>query len=97
MGGEGHTLRTRLGWRAERAVARVFGRRVRCAECGRPLFKALPVVWRGELVLLGLRVQEPLVRVRFSQPDRLEFLHGELDLCRTEERPWARAAGVWPS
>jgi hypothetical protein len=97
VSGRGHPLRTRLSWRAERALARAFGRRVRCAACGRPLFKALPVVWRGKLVLIGLRVQEPLVRVRFHDRDRLEFLHGELDLCKTDERPWARAADVWPS
>jgi hypothetical protein len=76
---------------------RVFGRTVRCAECGEPLFVARPFVWRGRVVLLGLRVQEPLVRVRFQERDSLEFVHGELDLCRTEERPWARTADVWPS
>jgi hypothetical protein len=78
-------------------VARALGRRVRCAACGRPLFVALPVIWRGKLVLVGLRVQEPLVRVRFHERDSLEFFHGELDLCPTDERPWARRADVWPS
>jgi hypothetical protein len=97
VNGKGHPLRTRFRWRAERALARAFGRHVRCAACGRPLFKALPVVWRGKLVLIGLGVQEPLVRVRFYDRDRLEFLHGELHLCETHERPWARATGVWPS
>jgi hypothetical protein len=95
--GEGHPLATRLRWRGERLIARLFGRRVRCAACGRPLFKALPVVWRGRLVLIGLRVQEPLVRVRFGERDSLEFLHGELGLCRTDERPWARTPDIWPS
>jgi hypothetical protein len=90
-------LGARLRWHAEVAVARVLGRRVRCAACGRPLFKVVPVVWRGRLVLIGLRVQEPLVRVRFGERDTLEFLHGELDSCPTEERPWAREADVWPS
>jgi hypothetical protein len=90
-------LRERLKWRAERALARALGRRIRCAECGGPLFVALPVVWRGRLVMIGLRVQEPLVRVRFSERDTLEFCHGELDLCPTAERPWARRADVWPS
>jgi hypothetical protein len=84
-------------WRADRALARLLGRRVRCAACGRPLFKALPVVWRGKLVLIGLRAQEPLVRVRFAERDRLEFLHGELGHCQTEDRPWAQPADVWPS
>jgi hypothetical protein len=95
--GKGHPLPTRLRWRAERLVARLFGRRVRCAACGQPLFKALPVVWRGRLVLIGLRVQEPLVRVRFGERDSLEFLHGELGLCRTDQRPWARTPDIWPS
>jgi hypothetical protein len=97
VSGERDPLPSRLRWRGERALARVLGRTIRCADCGRPLFKALPVVWRGKLVLIGLRVQEPLVRVRFNERDSLEFLHGELGLCPTEERPWARPAGIWPS
>jgi hypothetical protein len=97
VSGRGEPLGVRLRWHAERALARVVGRRVRCAACGRPLFKARPLVWRGRLVLIGLRVQEPLVRVRWGERDRLEFLHAELDACPTEERPWARDKGVWPS
>ena len=92
-----HPLGTRLRWRAERFLARIFGRQLSCSACGRPLFKAIPVIWRGRLVLIGLRVQEPLVRVRFSERDRLEFLHGELSLCRTDERPWAREPDTWLS
>jgi hypothetical protein len=97
VSGEAHSLRTRLRWRGERALARVLGRTIRCAACGRPLFKALPLVWRGKLVLIGLRVQEPLVRVRFHERDSLEFLHGELGLCQVEERQWARPVDIWPS
>lgn len=97
MSGPREPLRERARWKLEAGVARVLGRTVRCAECGGPLFKALPVTWRGKLVLVGLRIQEPLVRVRFAERDRLEFVHGELDLCPARERPWARRAGVWPS
>jgi hypothetical protein len=87
----------RLRWRAEWALARVLGRRMLCAACGQPVCVVWPVVWRGRLVLVGLGIQEPLVRVRFADRDRLELLHGELDVCPTAERPWARAPDVWPS
>lgn len=88
----------RLRWRAYKTFVRALGRRLHCAACGRPLFKALPVVWRGRLVLIGLRFEEPtLVRVRFGEHDKLEFLHGELDVCPTEERPWARTEDIWLS
>jgi hypothetical protein len=90
-------LPERLRWRAERAAARMLGRHMRCAACGEPVAKVLPVVWRGRLVLLGLRVQEPLVRVRFGERDKLELLHGELHTCPTEDRPWARSPDIWPS
>jgi hypothetical protein len=92
--GKAHLVRT--GWRrhAERALARLLGRRVLCAACGRPLFKGLPVVWRGRILLIGLLVHQPLVRVRFQRNDTLELIHAELDLCRTDERPWARPVDV---
>jgi hypothetical protein len=72
-------FRLRLRWRAEWALARVFGRRMLCAACGQPLCVVSLVVWRGKLVPVGLGVREPLVRVRFGERDRLEHLHGELD------------------
>jgi hypothetical protein len=90
MSETGDPLRTRLGWHAERAVARVLGRKFLCAECGRPLFVALPVTWRGKLVLIGLRDQNRQVHVRFHRRDALEFRHVELDACPSPERPWVR-------
>lgn len=83
-------LRTRLRWRAERTLVSVLGRRIRCADCGRPLFKAIPIVWRGELKLIGLLAEEPLVRVAWRWSDTLEFRHVELDSCPSPERPWVR-------
>jgi hypothetical protein len=64
-------LSTRLGWHAERAVARVLGRKFPCADCGRTLFVALPVMWRGKLVLIGLRDQNRSVHVCFHRRDAL--------------------------
>jgi hypothetical protein len=93
-----HWLRPRLWWRAERILVRVFGRRIVCAACGRPLFVGIPIVWRGKLLMIGLRINDPLVSVRFERKDTLEFRHGELDACPTEERPWVRpVADVWHS
>jgi hypothetical protein len=83
-------LGTRMRWRGERALVRVLGRRIECAECGRPLFRAIPIVWRGELKLIGLAAEEPLVAVAWRRSDTLEFRHVELDSCPSPERPWVR-------
>lgn len=72
----------------ERALLRAIGRPVVCAECGQPMFRALPVMRNGRLRMLG--AFEHLVRVSFDTKDTLEFRHGHLDECPTPERPWAR-------
>jgi hypothetical protein len=83
-------LRGRLARRARRdpvrALVRVFGRRIVCADCGRPIMRAIPVVWRGQLRLIGAR--EHNVRVAFASKEGLEFRHVELDRCPSPERPW---------
>jgi hypothetical protein len=85
-------LRERLWWhvrtRAERAFLRVVGRRLVCADCGRPMFRALPVVWRGRVRVIGL--SEHRVHVSFKDRTSLEFRHVELDRCPAPERPWVR-------
>lgn len=76
-------------WRAlERVLLRALGRPVVCAECGQPMFRALPIVRNGRLRVLG--AFENLVRVSFDTKDTLEFRHGHLDECPSPERPWAR-------
>ena len=79
-------VRQRLRHGARRALLAVGGRRLRCAECGRELFVALPVVWRGRVKLIGAR--ESTVRVAFTTKDTLELRHVELDQCPSPERPW---------
>ena len=70
----------------QRVVLRLFGRPVRCSECGRELFRALPLVWRGEIWVIG--AYDHLVRVSFSTSERLDFRHLQLDHCPSPERPW---------
>src|SRR5579884_3893737 len=72
---------------ARAALVRLFGRQINCSECGRPLFVAVPLVWRGELRLIGT-ADERVVEVSFSWTDRLEFRHVELDKCPSPQRPW---------
>lgn len=84
----GPRVRRRLRNAARGAVLAVFGRRLRCAVCGRELFVALPVVWRGRVKLIGAR--ESNVRVAFATKDTLELRHLELDQCPAPERPWVR-------
>jgi hypothetical protein len=84
------TPREERSWRAsvKRALVRVLGRTVTCADCGRPLFTGLPIVWRGHVRVLGADVQ--LVRVSFATKDSLQFRHVQLYECPAPERPWVR-------
>ena len=83
-------LRERLAARARRdpvrALVRVFGRPIVCAECGRPIMRAIPVVRRGRVRLVGAR--EHNVRIAFASKEDIEFRHVELDRCPSPERPW---------
>lgn len=84
------SLRTRIARRARRdpvrALVRAFGRELVCASCGRVIMRAIPVVVRGRLRLIGAR--EHNVRVAFATKEHLEFRHVELDRCPTPARPW---------
>ena len=71
---------------AERALVRVFGRTIECAECGRPLFRAVPLVWRGRVWVAG--AYDSLVRVSFDSSETLELRHARLDECPSSDRPW---------
>jgi hypothetical protein len=82
----GPRVRKRLRDTARGAVLAVLGRRLHCAACGRELFVALPIVWRGRVKLIGAR--ESNVRVEFSAKDTLELRHLELDQCPAPDRPW---------
>lgn len=77
----------RLPLGLERLLLRLFGRTIKCADCGRELFTALPLVWRGELWLIGAYEHE--VRVSWVSSQMMEFRHTHLDECPTPERPWA--------
>lgn len=79
-------IRGRAREEALRALLLVLGRNLVCAACGRPLFRGLPIVWRGNLKVIG--AAEDTVRVTFRARDSLEFRHVELDRCPAPERPW---------
>lgn len=83
--------RAKIDWHVRhylrQALLYVVGRELICTECGRRLFRAIPIVWRGRVKLLG--ASEVSVRVEFSEPNTLEFRHVMLDQCPTRERPWA--------
>jgi hypothetical protein len=72
----------------ERVVLRVLGRPVRCTACGRTLFTAFPVVWRGRLWIIG--AYDHLAHVQFDSSETMEFRHGRLDECPAPERPWVQ-------
>jgi len=56
-----------------------FGRPIRCEACGEVLFRALPVVWRGKLKLLG--AEAGIVRADWDKMNRMTFRHVQLDRC----------------
>jgi hypothetical protein len=83
-------LRGRIAGRLRRdplrALVRVFGRQLTCAECGRPIMRAIVFSRRGRVRLLGAR--EHNLRVAFEDKETLAFRHLELDRCPSPERPW---------
>lgn len=83
-------IRRRARHEARRALLRVAGREIVCASCGRPMFRAIPVVWRGRVRLIGAAEPQHNVRVAFGDTQVLEFHHVELDRCPSPERPWVR-------
>jgi hypothetical protein len=83
-------LRERLRWRvrnaAQHALLRVAGRELVCSECGRPILRGLPIVWRGRVRVIG--ISEHRVHVAFKDQSSLEFRHMQLDHCPSPDRPW---------
>ena len=55
---------------------------VRCERCGRPLFRAIPVVVDGRVKLYG--ADQAIVRVAFSSRRTLVFRHEALDACERD-------------
>jgi hypothetical protein len=84
--GPGPRPQPRLPLGIERLLLRLFGRPIKCAACGRQLLVGLPLVWRGELWLIG--AYDHLVRVSFVTSQTMEFRHTQLDECPSPERPW---------
>jgi hypothetical protein len=70
----------------ERVLLRILGRPVKCAACGETIFVGLPIVWRGELVLIG--AHQHVVRVSFATSETMEFRHAYAGECPSPERPW---------
>jgi hypothetical protein len=83
-------LADRIRWRLHHhfraIVLRTLGRPVYCTNCGRELFRVLPLIHRGRLEVIG--AEEPNVRVAFQERERLGFSHLDLDQCPSAERPW---------
>jgi hypothetical protein len=79
--------RERAYWVGRRLLLRVLGRELRCAECGRPLFHGIALVWHGRVRLIG--AYGHTVRVSFASDDTLELRHVELHECPAPGRPWA--------
>jgi hypothetical protein len=65
---------------ARTKLVETFGRPVRCEVCGEVLFRALPLVARGRLKLLG--AESTLVRADWDKMNRMTFRHLESDRCR---------------
>lgn len=63
----------------KRAVVGAVGRPIRCELCGELLVKAIPVIWKGEVKLIG--AEEALVAVDFASMNRLVFRHVEAGDC----------------
>ena len=70
----------------QRLLVRALGRPIVCAACGRQIFKGLPLVWRGQVWLIG--AYDHAVRVSFTSSETLEFRHAQIDECPAPERPW---------
>jgi hypothetical protein len=62
-------------------LARVFGRRALCYQCGERLPKVLAFMRRGQLKVWGL--QQDLVRVDFADRQTLRFSHVIPEACAT--------------
>jgi hypothetical protein len=86
------TWRERIAYRSRlhtrQAIVALAGRPVRCAECGRVMFRALTFVHRGRVHVFG--ALEYNVRIAFADKERIEFRHLELDKCPAPARPWVR-------
>jgi hypothetical protein len=86
LDGPGPRPDPRLPLGIERLLIRLFGRPISCAACGRRLFIGLPLVWRGELWLIG--AYDHQVRVSWVSSQMMEFSHANLDDCPAPDRPW---------
>jgi hypothetical protein len=70
----------------ERLLLRFLGRPIECTECGQTIFRGRPVVWRGQLLLIG--AHQHVVRVSFASSDTMQFRHAYAGECPSPERPW---------
>ena len=70
----------------ERLLLRMLGRPIKCTDCGRTIFVGLPLVWRGQLLLLG--AYQHVVKVAFTTSDTMEFRHAYAGECPSPDRPW---------
>jgi hypothetical protein len=64
----------------KRAIIAVAGRPLRCELCDAVLTTAAPIVFRGQLLLVGL--EREFVAVDFTAMNRLVFRHAQVGACR---------------
>jgi hypothetical protein len=64
---------------AKRVILGICGRRLRCELCDEVLVTAAPIIWRGELKLIG--AERMLIAVDFASMNRLTFRHAEAGAC----------------
>jgi hypothetical protein len=62
------------------AIIAVAGRPLRCELCDEVLTTAAPIVFRGQLLLVGL--EREFVAVDFTAMNRLVFRHAQAGACR---------------
>ncbi|MGK2937808.1 MAG: hypothetical protein ACSLFR_08395 [Solirubrobacteraceae bacterium] len=61
------------------AVVAIAGRPIRCEVCGEVMVKAIPIIWKGDVKLIG--AEAGLVAVDFASMNRLVFRHVEVGAC----------------
>ncbi len=61
------------------AVVAVAGRPIRCEVCDEVMVKAIPIIWKGDVKLIG--AEAGLVAVDFASMNRLVFRHVEAGAC----------------
>ena len=66
----------------KRLALSVFGRRLRCELCDEVLVTAAPIIWKGQVKLIG--AEGSFIAVDFASMNRLAFRHAEAGACAAQ-------------